>query len=687
MAVLLRYLLLLITISYVSCAYAQSSDSLRVMQDSVQEVVITAFNSHRTLLQTAGAISILSNQQLQRNNNVSLQNALNTVPGVRMQSRGLGGSPLLSIRGSMLRDPFAVRNIKVYWNNIPLTAPDGTTTIEVIDPMFTSSAEIIKGPGSSLYGSGTGGVILFNSIFDTAATQLSVSAGSYGMFRSSLLQTIPVARGAVSIAMVHQQNDGYREQEANRKDEMLISSHFRLSNVTDLSISAYLYNGYWGLPGGLTQQQVKENPRQAVVFSQNINARLARTTGRIGIGFMHHINSRTEINELIFTGTSDKENPYGTSKYYNGYKFENTGTVGARLDGSYHTGRFRLTGGAELQAETDYLREHENLTGTPGNLKSDYTTKASQVTVFAQAEATLPQDIIATVGASYNYLRYVHQNNDVSDTTDHSGNLTFRPDITPRFALVKTFNQTIALHGSISYGFSQPDVLEVIAPDGSMNTTLRSESGINYEIGTRLFLLHKRLTIDASAYIFHLTNAILPYTDSNGYTIYHNSGQTLQKGLEAAVGYTIISTTGWLRQIHSWCSIAFNDYRFKDYIVEGTDFSNQYLPGVPLGVYTAGLDIQLKNGFYTYITYQYNDRTPLNNGNTAWQAAYQLLDVKTGYPFLIGRKIAVMPFAGINNLLNAAYTSFFQLNDASGRYFNPEPGINYYGGLSFKWKY
>ena len=74
--------------------------------------------------------------------------AVNLVPGVRMEERS-PGSFRLSVRGSLLRSPFGVRNIKVYWNDIPFTDAGGNTYFNLVDPNSIRQIEILKGPGSS----------------------------------------------------------------------------------------------------------------------------------------------------------------------------------------------------------------------------------------------------------------------------------------------------------------------------------------------------------------------------------------------------------------------------------------------------------------------------------------------------------------------------------------------------------
>src|SRR5258708_13431239 len=72
----------------------------------------------------------------------------------------------------------------MYWNGLPLTDGGGNTYINLVDFNSVASAEIIKGPGASLYGAGTGGVVLLGSPMSNH-NQLQVSAlgGSYGLQR------------------------------------------------------------------------------------------------------------------------------------------------------------------------------------------------------------------------------------------------------------------------------------------------------------------------------------------------------------------------------------------------------------------------------------------------------------------------------------------------------------------------
>ncbi|MEP6467653.1 MAG: Plug domain-containing protein, partial [Parafilimonas sp.] len=119
------FLFLLFYFFIFNSAKAQT-DSLKNFNDTttLETVTVTAFGSNTNWKNTPAVVAIINKNQLQRFDNKTLVPVLNTVAGVRMEERS-PGSYRLSIRGSLLRSPFGVRNIKIYWNDIPLTDAGG----------------------------------------------------------------------------------------------------------------------------------------------------------------------------------------------------------------------------------------------------------------------------------------------------------------------------------------------------------------------------------------------------------------------------------------------------------------------------------------------------------------------------------------------------------------------------------
>src|SRR5688572_10279146 len=150
-----RFFLLIFCSLYFLFSFGQ--DTLREL--TLDAVVVKAFEQNRNLKNVPAAVNYTGNTVLQRFSPISIVSAVNTTPGVRMEERS-PGSYRVNIRGSALRSPFGVRNVKVYWNGIPITDPSGNTYFNQFAYNNFSTIEVFKGPVGSLYGAGTGGRIL-----------------------------------------------------------------------------------------------------------------------------------------------------------------------------------------------------------------------------------------------------------------------------------------------------------------------------------------------------------------------------------------------------------------------------------------------------------------------------------------------------------------------------------------------
>ena len=129
----------------------------------LQTVTVSGYLSDQPVLRVPASVSVLGPAQLKLQPDNSFVSALNTIPGVRAEERS-PGSYRLSIRGSLLRSPFGVRDVKVYFDQIPLTDAGGNTYLNAIDISNIRHIEILKGPDGSLFGANSGGVVLINPV-------------------------------------------------------------------------------------------------------------------------------------------------------------------------------------------------------------------------------------------------------------------------------------------------------------------------------------------------------------------------------------------------------------------------------------------------------------------------------------------------------------------------------------------
>lgn len=108
------------------------------------------------------ATTTLTPEQLNRGTGLFLQDAINLTPGVRMEKRTMAGGQRIIIRGfSDDRDAgnFIGTGYKAYLNGIPLTDAQGQTMLDDIDFANLGRVDVIRGPASTIYGGGIGGVL------------------------------------------------------------------------------------------------------------------------------------------------------------------------------------------------------------------------------------------------------------------------------------------------------------------------------------------------------------------------------------------------------------------------------------------------------------------------------------------------------------------------------------------------
>ncbi|WP_276367962.1 TonB-dependent receptor [Chryseolinea sp. H1M3-3] len=662
----------------VGSALAQNDqDTTRILN----EIVIKGYAYNRPADEVPAAVAVVNQKDFERFNNTSFLPAVNTIPGVRMEERS-PGSYRFSIRGSLLRSPFGVRNVKVYWNGLPFTDGGGNTYLNLLDFSSVGNMEIIKGPGGSLYGAGTGGVVLLQSpTLKTNQLQFSSVFGSYGLQRYHLSGETHSKKTDIRFHYAHQQSDGYREQTAMRRDGISGDLTFRLSNQHTLAATLFYTNLFYETPGGLNKAQYDANPRQARPASPvtrgavEQQATVTNKTGYIGFIDDYQWNDAWSTQTGIYGSLTSFENP--TIRNYESRDEQN---FGLRTQTQYvfeKTVKGKFTFGGEYQYFNSPITVYGNSYGVIDTVQTDDKLKSSVLLFFVQAELDLTNNFFITVGASANFLKYNFTTLYPAPTINQKRN--FDPVLSPRLALLKKFNR-FSVYASVSQGFSPPSLAEVRPSAGSYNNDLKSERGLNFEAGLRGNLLQRQLQFDIAVYDFRLDETIVIQRTADGAEFFVNAGKTAQRGLEASLSWSPDLSSEVISSFSLWSSYTYNHYRFKDYENDGNNFSGKRLTGVAPTIVLWGADISFKK-FYANITANYTEALPLNDANTQYASDYFLLSGRIGYKTVFGKNLGFEVFAGIDNALDKRYSLGNDLNAIGGRYYNTAAPRNIFGGI------
>jgi iron complex outermembrane recepter protein len=676
--------------SFVICSFlcsiicAAQSDVAAPDTASLNAITVTAFSSGLKWKDVPASVAVLNKQQLTKYDGTSLVPLLNAVTGVRMEERS-PGSYRLSMRGSLLRSPFGVRNVKIYLDDVPLTDATGNTYLNLIDLNELKSIEIIKGPSSSFYGANTGGAVILNSD-DVRGIEAGLTAGSFGLVKEYVSVKEHTDKLFFGLQQSHTQSDGYRQQSALRRDVVQGKLKWRMNKTSSLSLLGLYANLHYETPGGITQAQMDSLPKLARQPAGSTPGAVQQNAGVYNKTYFGAATFRSAFAKGFNNTTSfvfnytDFKNPFITN-YEKRKEFNYSG----RTDFQYTIDKgngfmLKANAGGEFQYNNSYIRVFDNNDGGQGSNQYKDRVYTTQYFLFAQVNITTGNWLLQA-GLSNNNLRYKYER-----LTDSSGLYPLIKKtgntISPRFGITYRLSKDISLYASAAKGFSPPTLAEVLPSTGVFTQTLQAEHGWNYEAGIKGSVINNKLQYNASFYYFALQDAIVRRNDINGAEYFVNAGGTIQKGAELWINGNIInSTKGFVHLLNVWNSFSYQPYRFDSYKLGDNEYSGNKLTGVPRTINVSGVDIKLIHDYFLNITFNYTSSIALDDANTVSAKSYHLLQLKLGKDFLFS-KMKLKIFAGADNLLNEVYSLGNDINAFGGRYFNPAPGRNYYGGVA-----
>jgi iron complex outermembrane receptor protein len=247
--------------------------------------------------------------------------------------------------------------------------------------------------------------------------------------------------------------------------------------------------------------------------------------------------------------------------------------------------------------------------------------------------------------------------------------------------LLKKLNENFSAYGTFSQGYSPPTLEELYPSNAVFNQQLNPEKGNNIEFGFRGATLNRQITFDLAAYNFDLKETIVIRREDDGAEYFVNAGSTKQQGLEIQLAWIPqLSDHTLLSDFKLWTSVTLNKYRFNDYTKDTISYGGNKLTGVAPGIFVAGLDIALRFNVYANATFNHTDAIPLDDANSAYADAYNLLGARLGYR-KAWSKFSLDFFAGVDNALDEKYSLGNDLNAIGGRYYNAALTINFYSGV------
>jgi iron complex outermembrane receptor protein len=670
----------------------------QVKKDTIAlpEIILDASPIKTSLQNAASSVSVISSAAINKTDGIILTPVLNTIPGVYMQQGNLNTNRI-TIRGIGARSQFGTNRVKAYFDGIPLSSAEGETVIEDIDVGSIEKIEIIKGPNSTSFGSGLGGVIhLFTK--ETPAVEsfgkATTTFGSYGLVQQRLSGGYSDAKSNVYSSYSDLQTDGYRANSSYKRQAFNLHGKQKIAEKGNLSFIGIFTRLKAYIPSSLNEKDFVNNPEKAAPTWAAAQGYESYDKFLIGLGYDHQFSNKWSLKSSFF---SNFKEGYETRPF--DILADKINSVGLRWNVNYKDHFFslpvELSFGTEIAVEQYKYSLYRNLyLSQPGQGSiegeefSAMEQKRNYGNYFLQMEVWLLENLHLETGIALNTTTYSLEDVFIPNAASQNKTYTFGGIWSPRIGLSYKVGKGKNIYTSVSKGFSVPSVAETLTPEGKINTDLKPETGWNYELGFKGNWFGNQLYTALTLFSTQIENLLVAQRTADDQYVGINAGSSSHCGLEFLVNYIFFEASQF--QLKPYFSAALNNFKFKDFVDKGNDYSGNQLTGVPDKQLNFGLDVNTKKGFSINMSYRIIGKIPMNDSNTKYSESYSLLDVKANYIFKLFKVLRTELNAGVNNALDEKYSASILPNavgfgSAQPRYFYPGNPINYYGGFSISY--
>ncbi len=410
----------------------------------------------------------------------------------------------------------------------------------IIDIDLVDRIEVIRGPGSSLYGSNAFFAvvnILTKRGRDLRGIEVSADAGSYDTYKGRVSYGNRFSNGVEALVSgsAYDSRGGslyypeYNTPQTNNgnTDHTDYERYYKLftkMSFRDITIGAAYMSREKGIPTGSFSTDFN-NPRNKTIDDR----------AYLDLKYDLSLDSRTDVLARIY---------YDYYRYEGNYLY--SGVLNRDLGyGDWWGSEFRLVKkvldahrvilGAEYKA--DLREEQQNYNVDPYSLIVDDSRRSRNWAVYAQDEFSVTKSMILNAGIRYDYY------------------YTFGDTVNPRLALIyNSLNRSTFkfLYGS---AFRTPNAFELYwkSPPSYGNKDLKPEHIKTYSIVYEKYL-GDRFRASVAGYYYRITDLISQVSDGAGNTTFQNIDEVTahgaefeldnkwMNGLEGKINYTVQRT-------------------------------------------------------------------------------------------------------------------------------------------------
>jgi vitamin B12 transporter len=550
-------------------------------------VVVTAAAFPAQEGEISANITIITREEIERQQAVTVSEILTQVPGLHVDESGArGGLSSVYIRGG---DPnFTAVMIDGIPINDPTNARGGSVDLSSLAPEHIERIEIVRGPASSLYGSDAmAGVINIVTRRGDKQTRygFTLEGGSFGHARGILDAGGPAGPVNYSLSL------GYR-----RNDEQVDRDKFRLGNV-GLNLDLLKFSNFslrlasqYSTASATAFPEGSGGPRFAILRdSERRDAQDFLT----GLHFAHEISRQwqQDLSATIFLRSQSVDSP-GVQSARDIFAIPP-----ANFDTNYtryhflwknnyrFTSDWAIAGGVQLTGEKGKREGFQDLRvlGALDNVANDFAITRFTPAAFMETNVSATENLKATAGVRL----------DIPEKFD--------TELSPKLGLLYHASEKIRLRLNFGRAFKLPSIHALGDPlIGDRN--LKPESSLGGDVGIEQLFFESGQVFKLT-YFYNKFSRLIdldPELAQQGVFKLANLSTVETQGIEANVTirpYEWFSASGYFTYLHS--DIKNSDQplrnrpRFSGGIVLDNEFSERLIARLSLNAVGEKFDLQI----------------------------------------------------------------------------------------------
>lgn len=445
-------------------ANAQTPDS----PGSIEEITITATHRAAPLSEHAGNAASIVDVEFIAADHIS--DILNRLPGVNIQHAN-GQEHLTSIRSPVLTAGAGAGSFLYLEDGIPLRS-SGFANLNGLFEAHTEQAgriEVIRGPGSALYGSNAVHGLVNVMTIDPdnfSGTRLDVNYGSHDQVTGKLTQSFPGDQRSGILNLTLKHDGGYRDASGYDQQKATVRTDWVNGDNAFTFVTAF---------SNLNQEtagfvQGFEAYKNEVLAKSNPNPEAFRDARAIR-SYLRWDRQLDDDTTLTVTPYFRKTDMDFMMHFLPGKALEKNGHKSFGVQSRIYkdkSDKGLIIAGLDLEYTDGFLSEVQEgptvfsfVTGT----HYDYSIEAWLASPYVHTEWVLGDATRLTAGLRVDYTRYDYDNKTTSDTVGRFQRISDRSDefvtATPKLGVTHQLNDELSVFGLYARGQRAPQTTDL----------------------------------------------------------------------------------------------------------------------------------------------------------------------------------------------------------------------------------